>query len=68
MDDLRLRPHQKELQELGELAGVSMSPKVFKLIMELLNMGHSPDTVYSILKIIIKSAPSSNEENLEESH
>ncbi|CAH1108413.1 unnamed protein product [Psylliodes chrysocephalus] len=53
MDDLR--PHQIELQQLGELAGIHMDFKVFRLIIELLNMGYNADIIYSLLKIIKRS-------------
>lgn len=53
-----LRPHQNELHQLGELAGVYMDSKVFRLLVELLNMGYDPDTIYNLLKIIKRSKTS----------
>nr|XP_023021490.1 mitotic-spindle organizing protein 2B-like [Leptinotarsa decemlineata] len=50
-----LRPHQAELQQLGELAGVFMDGSVFRLLIELLNMGIDPDTIFNLLKDIKRS-------------
>ncbi|KAJ8963005.1 hypothetical protein NQ314_005623 [Rhamnusium bicolor] len=53
--DNNLEPHQDELQHLGELAGIYMDPKVFRILIELLNMGIDPDTIYNLLKTIKRS-------------
>ncbi|KAJ8943595.1 hypothetical protein NQ318_006597 [Aromia moschata] len=53
--DSNLEPHQDELQQLGELAGIYMDHKVFRIIIELLNMGIDPDTIYNLLKTIKRS-------------
>nr|CAI5870266.1 unnamed protein product [Callosobruchus analis] len=50
-----LRPHQEDLLQLSELAGIHMDKKVFRLIMEMLNMGFNAETIYSLLKYIKKS-------------
>ncbi|KAG5899357.1 hypothetical protein JTB14_036846 [Gonioctena quinquepunctata] len=50
-----LRPHQKELHQLGELAGVFIDGNVFRLLVELLNMGIDPGTIYNMLKDIKRS-------------
>ncbi|KAJ8983476.1 hypothetical protein NQ317_014934 [Molorchus minor] len=53
--DNNLEPHQEELQQLGELAGIYMDHKVFRILVELLNMGIDPDTIYNLLKTIKRS-------------
>ncbi|XP_018578704.1 uncharacterized protein LOC108916877 [Anoplophora glabripennis] len=53
--DNNLEPHQDEFQQLGELAGIYMDHKVFRILIELLNMGIDPDTIYNLLKTIKRS-------------
>ncbi|CAG9827709.1 unnamed protein product [Diabrotica balteata] len=50
-----LRPHQSELHHLAELAGVHMDSKIFRMLVELLNMGYDPDIIYNLLKTIKRS-------------
>ncbi|KAJ8919929.1 hypothetical protein NQ315_006458 [Exocentrus adspersus] len=53
--DSDLQPHQDKLLQLGELAGIYMDHKVFRILIEFLNMGIDPDTVYNLLKTIKRS-------------
>ncbi|KAF7273772.1 hypothetical protein GWI33_013527 [Rhynchophorus ferrugineus] len=50
----QLRPHQDELLYLAELAGIHMDKDLFRNLVQLLNMGVSPDAVFNVLKIIKK--------------
>lgn len=47
-----LRPHQEELPQLSELAGIHADPNLLKIMIELLNMKVPPHTLYSMLKSI----------------
>lgn len=50
-----LRPHQKELKQLGELAGIYMDSEVFISVLVLLNMGINAETIYNLLKTLRRS-------------
>lgn len=50
----QLRPHQDELLYLAELAGIHMDKDIFRSLLQLLNMGVSPDAVFNLLRIIKK--------------
>ncbi|CAH0546102.1 unnamed protein product [Brassicogethes aeneus] len=54
--DNKLRPHQDELLHLAELAGVYIDPKVFRILVELLNMGVDPTTITKLLTTIQKNS------------
>ncbi|KAH1011384.1 hypothetical protein HUJ04_000768 [Dendroctonus ponderosae] len=45
-----LRPHQDELMELTYLAGIHMNKDVFRCLVDLLNMGVSPNAIFKLLK------------------
>ncbi|KAJ3660325.1 hypothetical protein Zmor_004777 [Zophobas morio] len=48
----KFQPHQEELQLLGELAGIHMDSKVFRILVEFLNMGVDANTIFAVLKSI----------------
>lgn len=49
---INLQPHQEELLQLSELAGIHSNPSVFHIIIELLNMQVEPEAIYKMLKSI----------------
>ncbi|KAK9744981.1 Mitotic-spindle organizing gamma-tubulin ring associated [Popillia japonica] len=52
---INLQPHQEELLQLSELAGIHCNPSIFHIIIELLNMQVETEAIYKMLKSIRKS-------------
>lgn len=48
----KLRPHQDELIQLSDLAGIHLNHKVFQILVELLNMGVDPFAIHRLLNKI----------------
>ncbi|CAG9768189.1 unnamed protein product [Ceutorhynchus assimilis] len=49
-----LRPGQDDFQQLADLAGIYMDKELSRDLVQLLNMGISPEVVFNLLKVIRK--------------
>lgn len=49
-----LRPHQNELHHLAQMAGLNMNPRIFRIIIEMLNIGVDARTIYGLFRTALK--------------
>ncbi|KAL2740809.1 mitotic-spindle organizing protein 2 [Vespula squamosa] len=56
--------HQTELIALADLAGITTTPGVFRIAIELLAMEISPEDIYVLLKQICPRTPSEETSNI----
>ncbi|XP_043490648.1 uncharacterized protein LOC122516692 [Polistes fuscatus] len=55
---IKSKAHQTELIALADLAGITATPGVFRIAIELLAMEISPEDIYFLLKQICLKTPS----------